>query len=116
MALLPDQRRGLAVPAGPADPAGDRAGRRRRVGDPRLKIVIWHDRFVWLDARVASKRDGWIWEWTFDGRLLGDKSGKDLVEAVEKTIHILSYAKQGETDQLSAPWKPLLARGPKAVV
>ena len=86
-----------------------------RVGDPRLKIVIWHDRWVWLDARVGSKRDGWLWEWNFNGRLLGDKSGKDFVEAVEKTIWGLHSAKQDQTDQLATPWKPLLARGPKAV-
>jgi hypothetical protein len=86
-----------------------------RTGDPTLKIIVWHDRWVWLDARAGSKRDGWLWEWNFNGRLLGDKSGKDFVEAAEKTIWGLHSAKKGLTDHLNTAWSPLLARGPKAI-
>jgi len=85
------------------------SGRRDR---PKLRMVVWHNRFVSLDARIWSKRNGWLWEWTFDGRLSGDKSGIDLVQAIETTLARLPDMDKTRTSELTAIWSALLARGP----
>lgn len=79
--------------------------------NPTLRMHVWPDRWVWVDARELSKR-GWVWAWTYEGRLLGDRSGRDLVATLENSYHGLSNMDGTRTHELTALWKPLLARGP----
>ncbi len=81
-----------------------------------LRANAWPDRWMWIDAREPGKR-GWKWQWTREGRLLGNCTGANLVEALE-----LSYAaspfvsEKAFTDQVAAIWRPLLATGPRLAV
>jgi hypothetical protein len=83
-------------------------------GRPRMRIVIWHERWIWVDARVAAKQ-GWVWKWSYNGRLVGGKSGPNLVAAFEDTLAQLPHIDDSNTQELTAIWKPLLARGPVEV-
>jgi len=79
------------------------------------RLFVWPDRWVWVDARKATKK-GWEWEWTFEGRLLGGYGGRELISAIEEALF-------ESTDENFKPimfevkeiWRPLLAKGPISV-
>jgi hypothetical protein len=82
--------------------------------DPRITLNVWQDRWVLVDARLAAKK-GWVWEWRYEGRLLGVHSGRTLIETLERTMSATFEMTAEKTDRLTAMWHPLLARGPKGV-
>src|ERR1700687_369405 len=49
-----------------------------------LRLHAWPDRMIWLDACRPSKK-GWVWAWTYEGRLLGECAASDVIKALEET-------------------------------
>lgn len=82
----------------------------------RLRLHAWPDRWIWVDARKGAKK-GWEWEWTFDGRLLGAFTGRDLIAAVEESLAFSFYSDTApQSYDVSNIWQPLLAKGPTRIV
>lgn len=81
-------------------------------GRARLRLFAWEDRWVWFDARCGSK-DGWVWQFTRDGRLLAAEPGRGLVEAMERSIAAAFELTPEGLSRLEDIWTPLLARGPR---
>ena len=79
-----------------------------------LRLWAWPERHIWLDARRSTKV-GWAWEWTHEGRLLGEKTAREVIVAVEETHAMLYNMNAGRVQALFGPWTQLLARGPKLV-
>lgn len=80
------------------------------VNAARLRLFVWDDRWVFVDARVPTKGSGWAWEFTYQGRLAGP-AARTLIAAFERTID--ATASQ-DAEELECAWKPLLATGPRA--
>jgi hypothetical protein len=74
-----------------------------------LRLNAWADRWIWVDARRSGK-SGWVWQFTTEGRLLGDQLARELVAALEASI-----GAQGIESDLRAIWAPILAQGPRRV-
>lgn len=79
--------------------------------DAQLQMAAWPNRFVWLDGSLLTKK-GWTWNWTYEGRLLGAVSARAAVEALEKTFDLAFGMNEARVGELTAVWKPLLAKGP----
>ena len=77
----------------------------------KLRLFLWDDRWVFIDARMPSKR-GWAWEFTYQGRLIGAADARSLVGALEQSIDASTL---GDTAALERVWRPLLAAGPRPV-
>ena len=82
--------------------------------DTRITLHVWEDRWVLVDSREMAKRR-WVWEWRYDGRLLGMHNGRTLVEALELTMATTFEMSKERTAELTQIWRHLLARGPKDV-
>ena len=50
-----------------------------------LRLAVWDDRWVWVDARRSSK-SGWVWESTTEGRFVSAGGARDLVAHAEETL------------------------------
>lgn len=85
-----------------------------RGNSPTLRLHAWPDRLLWLDARAGSK-NGWLWSWTADGRLLGEHWERRAIQALEASYDLLRQMDQSHVAKLSERWSALLARGPKEV-
>lgn len=79
---------------------------------PALRLFLWDDRWVFVDARTLAKHQGWTWEFTYQGRLAGGVDARRLVAALEETIEAVTFQSTARLEQL---WKPLLASGPRPV-
>lgn len=79
-----------------------------------VRLFIWEDRWVFVDARVGSKH-GWKWEWTREGKLLGSVNGRSLVEALERTIDFAPSMSTAETHLLDGVWIRMFGAKPKLV-
>jgi hypothetical protein len=84
-------------------------------GPPRtkLRIIVWNDRWTWVDARRGSKK-GWVWTVTLEGRFLAAKGTKTLVVLLEQTLDAIGSAENIET-AIAALWSPHLAKGPREI-
>lgn len=80
----------------------------------RLRFFLWADSWAWVDARLSSK-SGWVWEWSYEGRLLGRYGGRDLVAALETTLFEAHSMTASDINGLTQIWQPFLARGPRAI-
>ena len=76
----------------------------------KLRLFLWDDRWVFVDARISSKQ-GWAWEFTYQGRWMGIADARVLVAALEQSIEASSL---GDSAKLEGVWRPLLAQGPRA--
>jgi len=89
----------------------------RQFGSPRsttIRVYYWQDRWVWIDAREASKR-GWLWSFTSEGRMKGGKAGMDLLAYVEQFNDLLPID-GSQPDNLAASfWQRRLLGGPRPV-
>jgi hypothetical protein len=83
-----------------------------RMDKSRLRLWAWPDRLIWLDARRPSKK-GWVWTWTYEGRLAGGRSTQDIIAALEDTFGMIYRIDASLTASLDEPWAKLLAQGPK---
>lgn len=79
------------------------------VGGARLRLFVWDDRWVFVDARAPTQNGGWAWEFTQQGRLIGDE-GRALVQALEASIDAAATECREAMERV---WKPLLATGPR---
>jgi hypothetical protein len=78
----------------------------------QMRLIVWGDRWVWLDARQKSK-SGWVWEATSQGRLLGEHPAKLLVTKIQETISAAQSFNPGVPSQIEQIWKVHLAVGPR---
>lgn len=78
----------------------------------KIRLFLWDDRWVFVDARTPTKDSGWKWEFTHQGRLGGGSVGRALVQAFEQSIEA---AADQSADGLGRVWMPLLASGPRLV-
>lgn len=79
-----------------------------------VRLSAWEDGWLWIDA-YALKKNGRRWEWSYEGRLLGEFNGRDVIAALEDTINTASFRKAGKTDDFTEIWHKMLARGPAPV-
>lgn len=79
-----------------------------------LRLHACSDRWLWVDGRAPAKK-GWAWEWSYDGRLAGTFTGREVVGAIEKTLDQIGRSKPPAVHELTGIWKKLLARGPEEV-
>lgn len=79
-----------------------------------VRLFIWEDRWVFVDARVGSKH-GWKWEWTRKGKLLGSVNGRSLAEALERTIDFAPSMSTAETHLLDGVWIRMFGAEPRLV-
>jgi hypothetical protein len=83
--------------------------------DATIRLWAWPDRQIWLDARRPAKK-GWAWSWTYEGRLLGERSAPDIIAALEETFDMLYQMDSTRVSVLDRPWVKLLAKGPRPVL
>jgi hypothetical protein len=80
-----------------------------------LTITIRQDRTVWLHACEAISKAGWLFQYTADGRLLGNYDGRDLIAGIEETASAMFGMTRETAGSLGAIWDKLLARGPRPI-
>jgi hypothetical protein len=88
--------------------------KKRSAMSPIIRIIYWSDRWVWVDARAGSK-DGWLWSFTRQGRLVGGQSGRNLLEHIEQ-FHEL-FPVNGDKlsqDDAATMWESILLDGPRS--
>lgn len=90
-------------------------GPKKSVSAPSIRMYVWSDRWVWVDAREAS-RNGWKWEWTGEGRAPGQDFGRVLTKALERSIDEAITCLGNAPDELEKIWGPLLSDGRLEVV
>lgn len=78
----------------------------------QLRLHAFGDRWVWVDARRGSK-EGWVWEFTSEGRFISSGGARRLVECVEETIDASSGAASDTPRLIAAIWSKQLATGPR---
>ena len=79
-----------------------------RSKDAQLRFFAWSDRWIWADAREGGT-PGWKWEWTVEGSVLGNVTGRDVVNAVESSYSASPFlSDRNFKGEINAIWKPLL--------
>jgi hypothetical protein len=76
-----------------------------------IRMKVWSDRWVWVDARESSKT-GWQWKFSAEGRFPGNARWEDLVYSLEETGAVLS---DSEKENIEKIWSRILAKGPRSV-
>jgi hypothetical protein len=79
---------------------------------PTFRLFVWDDRWVFVDARALAKGQGWTWEFTYQGRLMGGVEAPGLVKAFEDSIEAAGVQSSATLERV---WKPLLASGPRPI-
>jgi MoxR-like ATPase len=79
-----------------------------------LRVHAWDDRWVWIDARRASK-SGWVWEFTTEGRIVAPGGARALVALAEETLDVSFLPSAEVPSAMSAIWAKRLASGPRPV-
>jgi hypothetical protein len=81
-----------------------------------IRLYVWDDRWIWIDARQGSKADGWLWDFSDQGRLIGGLTGRNLVNAFEHSIVATSGMTKERLDRFHDIWSTIFARGPQEIV
>jgi hypothetical protein len=79
-----------------------------------IRLFIWDDRWAWVDCRLGTK-DGWAWQWTTDGRVMGSIDGQIMVSSLEQSIDAAAAVGSNGTSTFADVWSTKLARGPRLV-
>lgn len=79
----------------------------------RVRLIVWSDRWLWIDARRSAKR-GWAWEATMEGRFFSADGARALIRLLEDTISSTKTS-DGVPATLERIWKPHLALGPRGL-
>jgi len=79
-----------------------------------LRLFLWGDRWIWVDARSLKKGDGWTWQFNREGRAVGGLTGRRIIEALEASIAASSPVNSDNAKLLQDVWQPILALGPRA--
>jgi hypothetical protein len=82
--------------------------------DVQLRVHAWGDRWIWVDARRASKA-GWVWEYTSEGRFVSPGEARGLVELIEQTMDCSNLAASDPLRAVAAIWSKCLAIDPHRV-
>lgn len=77
-----------------------------------LRMNVWADRWVWIDARCSTKQ-GWLWEFTDEGRFISKNGARALVQCAEKTIDASFLPARDAPSVISKVWSTCLASGPR---
>lgn len=77
---------------------------------PVIRMYVWSDRWVWIDARKSAKR-GWEWEWTGEGRVFGPSIGQFLTKAFENSISEMTRNNENTASNIEVIWNSLLSDG-----
>lgn len=87
----------------------------RRSRSPKsatIKVNVWPDRWIWVDAREMASR-GWEWSFGTEGRLSGSMKWSDVIRSVEKLDDCLVIDTSSEGLRAAARiWQPVLLKGP----
>ncbi len=82
----------------------------------RMRLYIWEDRWVWIDVRKAGKV-GWDWEFSKHGRLSGNYSPRQFIEAFKEFYSSSAlFDSQATALEAFAVWNEILATGPAEVM
>jgi hypothetical protein len=73
-----------------------------------LRVEVWDDRWVWVDARRSSK-SGWVWESTIKGRFVSPGGARDVVAFAEQTLSAANLPAAEVPRAISAIWSQCLA-------
>ena len=74
-----------------------------------FSVHFWADRWLWVDIREGGDR-GWKFEWTIEGRLSGQKSAVDIVEAITVTDRALFNINGDHADAINAIWREIVIK------
>ena len=77
-----------------------------------MRLKVWADRWVWFDARCASKL-GWVWSHTAEGRFISDNGARDLVARAEKAMDASHLEIKKVEAEMERIWSTNLATGPR---
>jgi hypothetical protein len=80
-------------------------GRGERIS---IRLIVWGDRWVWIDARRSSK-SGWVWESTNEGRFISEGGARDLVTYAEATLSAAHLPAADVARAIAAIWSKSLA-------
>ena len=80
----------------------------------RLRLKVWGDRWVCVDAGFLQKRR-WAWESALQGRFVGQDGGRGLVRMIEETMSVSRSADSAVPNLIEEVWEKSLAKGPKVV-
>ena len=82
----------------------------------RIRVYLWDDRWLWVDAR-KSKKEGWDWEYTSEGRFSNSVSVRELM------LSLKSFCKDSESFNVNnvavlanTYWGKVIAKGPQKIV
>jgi hypothetical protein len=81
----------------------------------RLVVIARDDRWTWVSATESIKNAGWKFVFESEGRLGGNGTGRELVEALEASLAVMFDLTEEDTGRLEAIWSLLLARGPRPI-
>lgn len=79
-----------------------------------LRLCVWGDGWVWVDARRSSK-SGWVWESTSEGRFVSQNGAGDIVVHVEETLGACHLPVAEVPRAISAIWSRCLSVGLRSV-
>jgi hypothetical protein len=81
---------------------------------PSVGCWVWEDNSCWVRASQGSK-NGWLWQWDYEGRLFSDDIGRTLVSALEGTMGLVGEMSTDRIRDFDEIWEPILACGPRPV-
>lgn len=76
-----------------------------------LRLLVWPDRWVWVDCRRSTKV-GWAWACTIEGRFLARGGARTLIEKVEETL-LATRSGDQVPERVARVWSSYLATGPR---
>jgi len=79
-----------------------------------FRLHVWGDRWIWIDARRPSK-NGWLWEYTTEGRITDVNDLPRLVERSEQSLDAAHLDDQEVAKRLREIWSTSLASTPRIV-
>lgn len=78
----------------------------------QLHLVVWADRWLFVDARQRTK-NGWAWSFTIEGRFLASEGARDFVRRIEDTVHASRASETELSERMVRIWAPFVAQGPR---
>jgi len=76
-----------------------------------VRLNVWPDRWVWVDAREASDK-GWLWSFNEEGRLAGGKNWSDVIRCAEAMAEIFTAGVDNGAKKAGEIWRKTLVKGP----
>jgi len=84
----------------------------KNMKSPTITVNVWPDRWAWVDMREGSNM-GWLWSFTIEGRLAGNKNWDDLIQELKV---LPSEFREGSNEErvsrIRKRWMGILVSGP----